>query len=116
MDALVEAVVEQARELVRLNDRRTRQARYVVPHLALSLLAVAVADLDEEEGDMGDPFWEPPYSFTEQVAEEARRESQRYWAVNDRRFPVAEDMDKAWPIGEPPAATQPKTRRGLARR
>lgn len=67
---------------------------------------------------MSDLFWKPPYSFTDAVAVIARAQSRGYWARGgpaDRAYPVAGDMDRIWPLSEPP---EPKveavTRRGLA--
>ncbi len=37
----------------------------------------------------------PKYSFLEQAAAEAREESRRYWAANDKRFPKQEPS--FWP-------------------
>lgn len=45
-----DAVIVAARRVIRLQERRCRMPRYVVPFFALADLAAAVADLDEEEG------------------------------------------------------------------
>jgi len=56
-------------------------------------------------------YW-PPYSFTEQVAAEARAASRKYWANNDKRFPVHPDVDRHWPLDEPVVRHEPATERG----
>jgi hypothetical protein len=53
----------------------------------------------------------------EQAAAEARAASRRYWAKGgpaDTQYPVQEDIYAMWPIAEPVAELQPRTRRGKA--
>jgi hypothetical protein len=45
---------------------------------------------------MRDPFWQPPYSFTEEVAKEARAASRNYWAGVNDRYPVNPDVYRKW--------------------
>ena len=50
LDTLREAVIEEARKLVYLQDDRTQiDGRYVMPLFQLAMLASAVSDLDGEQ-------------------------------------------------------------------
>lgn len=70
---------------------------------------------------MADPLDpEAGYSFLAKVAAEARAASRRYWAKGgeaDRKHPVAEDIERMWPLSGDVQPEQqqakPKTRRGF---
>ena len=67
---------------------------------------------------MADPLDpETGYSFLAKAAAEARAASRKYWQTVDHEHPVAEDIERMWPLAGDVQPQQqqatPKTRRGF---